>query len=323
MLDDAGASVANGSVRAAAIDIGTNSVLLLVGETSSAGRMVAIHQEALITRLGQGVDERHALDPEAIARTLEALRHYAARMDALGVGSRCAVGTSALRDACNASTFTAPAGRLLGCPVEVISGKREATLIMRGVSSSFESIDERTIIFDVGGGSTEFVRCGSAPRLQSLDVGTVRLTERHLTTDPPDAGQLRAIRDEVNRQLARLGDAFERPQRLIGVAGTVTTLLAVELELTQYDSSRIDGGRLSRNQIDGLRRRLSDITLKERKELAGLDPGRADVIVAGAELVGTVMTHFALDELFVSDRGVRWGLLLQQAHRTCTGGTMA
>jgi len=293
-------------MRTAAIDIGTNSVLLLVAEPDGQGGIQVVHEACTITRLGKGVDERRQLHPDSIERTLAALRSYSVRMDELGVSQRGAVGTSALRDATNGRAFTEPAAEMLGCSIEVISGKREAQLVKRGVATSF-ALDADVVIFDVGGGSTELIAVDGGHI--SLDIGTVRLTERHIDSDPPGETELQALCHDVRTHLRDLADTVTHAGQLIGVAGTVTTLATIEMAIDPYDSLRVNGSQLSRAQIRELTQRLSALPLAKRKQLPGLPTQRADVIVAGGLLVGAVMDHFGVETLNVCDRGVRWGLL--------------
>jgi exopolyphosphatase/guanosine-5'-triphosphate,3'-diphosphate pyrophosphatase len=304
-------------MRAATVDIGTNSVLLLIAERSTAGGDPhVLFEDAIITRLGQGVDRQRRLQPDAIARTLEALRSYAARMEEKRVELRAAVGTSALRDAANGADFLQHAEAALGCPVDVIAGQREADLTLRGVASTFAPMPRDTVVCDIGGGSTELIALGEADgvplRRVSIDIGTVRLTERHIRHDPPSSAELAAVTNSIRESLADLGALLPtRAAQLIGVAGTVTTLLTIERAMETYDSAQVNGARLSRTQIRGLAERLAHLPLDERRRLPGLPPKRADVIVAGALLVAEVMDRLEVGTIFVCDRGVRWGLLYE------------
>ncbi|MBK8482527.1 MAG: Ppx/GppA family phosphatase [Proteobacteria bacterium] len=318
----------------ATIDIGTNSVLLLVAEVSADGELHVLEQQCRITRLGQGVDRERRLLPAAIERTLAALSSYRDRLVHWGTGRRAAVGTSALRDAANGPDFLERATTLLGCPVEVVSGLREAELVVRGVAPSAAPLAPGTIVFDVGGGSTELITVGQRGALLqpiSLDLGSVRLSERHLAHDPPLAAELEALRQDVRQHLAaRVGPQVkplasplaQPPRSLIGVAGTLTTLAAVELGLPSYDGGRVDGARLTQLQIQRLGRRLAALPLVERCQLPGLPAQRADVIVAGALLVDEIMQQLGASELEVSDRGVRWGLARELAASGEHGATV-
>lgn len=320
--------------RAAVIDIGTNSVLLTIAERTeegaapaSGGAVRAIVERATITRLGEGVDRTRRLAPEAVERTLACLRDYVEAIRGADVDGVALVGTSALRDAEGGEPFVQAASELVGAPLEVISGAREAELTFRGALSGL-SVTGPVRVFDIGGGSTEII-AGTAtdtpPRAvlgesYSYDLGSVRLTERHVRTDPPAPSELTALREDIRRTWATPdaprwnaveGQSSEggAPFTTVGVAGTVTTLAAVALGLSTYDPDRVHGATLRASQVNEVAARLAALPLAERKQLPGLEPRRADVIVAGAILCAEVLTLLGAEELVVSDRGVRWGLL--------------
>jgi exopolyphosphatase/guanosine-5'-triphosphate,3'-diphosphate pyrophosphatase len=297
-------------VRVASIDIGTNSVLLLIAEERGGG-LVPVLDRATITRLGQGVDRARALDPEAVARTLACLCDYAAEIARAGVTRVGAVGTSAMRDARGGEEFAEKAGQILGVVPRVISGDEEAELTFAGALAGL-GIEGPVVVFDLGGGSNEMIRgrAGTADvveRAVSLDVGSVRLTERHIRSDPPLAAELEAVRADARAALASLGAGFTCAT-LVGVAGTVTTLAAYALDVAPYDPARIHGARLAADDVRAATSRLAGMTLAERRSLAAIDPKRADVIVAGGLIVEEVLAFTGAAELVVSDRGVRWGL---------------
>lgn len=298
------------AVRVATLDIGTNSVLLLVAEATAEGPR-AVLERATITRLGEDVDRTRTLAPAARARTLECLARYAEDMKRLGVVACRAVGTSALRDAAGGGDFTREAEALLGVAPQVIAGEREAALTFRGALSGLDARGAVTV-FDVGGGSTEIVQGtrDTTARVEaavSLDIGSVRLFERHVRSDPPAPEELARVRADIDAALVS-APRGAGARVLVGVAGTVTTLAAVGLELDTYDSARVHGSVLSRVEVEALTRKLAALPLAERKALRGLEPKRADVIVVGALIVERVMHCTNASELVVSDRGVRWGL---------------
>ena len=299
-------------MRVASIDIGTNSVLLLVAERDGAGTLAAVLERARVTRLGAGVDRTRQLAPEAVERTLACLGDYAADLRRLGVTRLDVVGTSAMRDASAGELFVARAGELLGVAPRVVSGDEEARLTFEGALVGLDLAGALSV-FDVGGGSTEIVRGtrdgASATVLEavSLDVGSVRLTERHVRSDPPTRAELDAVRADVAGAL----EGATRPRAgepLVGIAGTVTTLAAVARAIAPYDGARVHGVRLSRDEVSAVSRRFASLALAERSQLAGIDPARADVVPAGAALVEELLAWAGADELVVSDRGVRWGL---------------
>ena len=302
--------------RVAALDIGTNSVLLLVAEGRDDQGAVALCERCTITRLGKGVDKTRALEPSAIERTVACLRQYAALIEEFSVDIRAAVATSAVRDASGASAFLDAAQRILGVRPRVIDGPTEARMTFRGALAGLP-LRGPVCVFDIGGGSTEIVQgaVDDANRAVhghavSLDIGAVRMTERHVRTDPPAAREIEAIRNDVRAALA----SVTRPDpscSWVGIAGTVTTLCAMELGLEVYDGARVHGHRLSHAAMGGWAHRLSSSTLAERKQIAGLEAGRADVILAGAVIAQEVLSWAHASEATVSDRGVRWGLALE------------
>lgn len=296
--------------RVGAIDIGTNSVLLLVAEESSSGALVAIREEATITRLGQGVDKTRRLAPEATERTLACLATYAGILRELGVTKIDAVGTSAMRDAEGGGAFADRAAELLGKRPRVISGDEEARLTFSGGLSGLDA-SLRTApvaVFDIGGGSTEFIRGegGVVESGVSLDVGSVRLTERHLRGDPPTEAEWAACAADIDAILADAPPLRGRP--LVGIAGTVTTLAAMALDVDPYDGARVHGARVRVDDVERIARTLASAPLAQRKNMRGLSPNRADVIAAGAELCRRILLIAGAEEMIASDRGVRWGL---------------
>jgi exopolyphosphatase/guanosine-5'-triphosphate,3'-diphosphate pyrophosphatase len=309
-------------IKLAAIDIGTNSVLLLIASGGAALR--PLQERCTITRLGRGVDASGRLDPAAIGRTLAALETYRALIDREQVSAVAAVGTSALRDAENAAAFLEPARALLGVPVQIIGGEREAELTIAGVrtSESYRDLPASALIFDVGGGSTELIEVGpreaDRPLLRSsLDIGSVRLTERLVRSDPPDASVLAALERCIDDALDGLPQRshLRTPRALVGVAGTATTVLTVQRGIEPYDSEQVNGATLGAQALGQVIARLCGLPLAARRELAGLEPERADVIIAGALIVERIVRRFGGPDpqLGISDRGVRWGLLAELA----------
>lgn len=302
-------------MRVAAIDVGTNTVLLLVAEARGRGA-VPVAERAEITRLGRGVDATGRLDPAAIAETVGVLADYAAEARRLGATDIDCVATSAARDAANGAQFFEAVRAAAGLTPRVISGDEEARLVWASAWRDFGGGAGAAglAVLDVGGGSTEFTfGDGPAPTgRRSLQVGAVRLTERHVAADPigPDTlATLRSAARAALQPLAAMGRGLRGGGRLVGVAGTVTTLAAVEQALPRYDGERVHGSSLARAQIEGLVERLAALPLAERARLPGMEPKRADVIVAGAVVVAEAMALTGFERLTVSDRGVRWGLI--------------
>lgn len=299
--------------RAAALDIGTNSQLLLVVEADSAGRRT-ICDLAVVTRLGEGIEHSNRLRSEAIARNLEQLASYKRKLDELSVERVVAVGTMCLRRAQNASEFIESAAREIGIQIEVVSGEEEARLTYRGVSSNLPDDCQRPLVFDLGGGSIEFVM-GNRERLLkrlSLEAGAVLMTERFLHSDPARASEMQALSDhlvaDVLEPLRAIGD-FDL---LLGVGGTVTSLGAMHLGLRSYDRDRIQGLQLTVRDISAQVEQLAGLDLAGRQQLAGLDPKRADIILAGALIVRDVCRLSGAGALTISDRGLRHGLLRER-----------
>jgi exopolyphosphatase/guanosine-5'-triphosphate,3'-diphosphate pyrophosphatase len=294
----------------ATVDVGTNTTLLLVARARPGGDVEVLAERAEITRLGRGIGTSGTLGTEAIARTLAALTEFATVARAHGARI-VAVGTEALRRAPNASDFLEPAARILGTPVEVIDGAREAALTFGAVLAAFP--DARTgdlVVIDIGGGSTEIViaRAGEVDFRTSLPLGSVRLTERFVHGDPASDDEVAAVTGAVDAALAAV--PFPRGQvQLVGVAGTVTSLAAMAQDLASYDPARVHGYRLGTDPLARQIDRLRHATQREREQMAGLDPRRADVILAGALILERIARAARVSEIRVSDRGIRWGLL--------------
>lgn len=292
-------------MRVATVDIGTNSILLLVvdGERVLEDRM-------RIERLGEGVDRTRRLAPAAIERALDALREYRSAIVAHAAQRVAVVGTQALREVENAADFLNPARELLGVEIEVIDGRREAELTARAVRASFPELDD-VVVADVGGGSTEIISVsrGVVTAMASLKVGSVRMAERHLKSDPPTQAEAVAMLEDIDNVLRDAPVA--EGATLVGVAGTVTTLAAVALGMESYDGARVHGMTLTREQVDDQLALYLRLPAEARRKIAGLHPKRADVIAGGAAVVALLLRKVGAESLRVSDRGVRWGLALE------------
>jgi exopolyphosphatase/guanosine-5'-triphosphate,3'-diphosphate pyrophosphatase len=297
--------------RVAAIDVGTNSTRLLVAESHAQG-FRPIDRRMTITRLGQGVDRRRALAPEALQRTLATIADYAAACGEYEVQRIRVTGTSAVRDARNRDEFLRGVRRLTGSDPELLSGEAEARVTFLGATSDLDA--GPVLVVDIGGGSTELVYGSAEPdRLVSMDIGCVRLFEKYLASDPPAPAELDALRAEVDTQLATAKDALEVPAgtRLVGVAGTVTQLATLKAGVPVYDPDLTHHAVLSHGDVRSLSRRLASLTYEQRKLVPGLEPGRVDVIVAGAEILLRVMEAFDAAEVLVSERDILDGLVLE------------
>jgi len=300
-------------MRVATIDIGTNTVLLLVAERGADGVLRAVEERATITRLGEGVDRTKRLAPAAIERTRACLEEYAGVVRGAGASRVAVVGTSAMRDAGGGEEVRACVRDALTVEARVVSGEEEARLTFRGALSGLPmDAPGRVAVFDIGGGSTEVVigRPGSPPSLafaESFDVGSVRLTERHVTHDPPTPQERDVITRAAREAFARV-PAVPGVGVPIGIAGTVTTLAAVSLALVPYDGARIHGHVMSRSELVTALERLGRLDVASRRNVAGIEPKRADVIVAGGLIALALVDHWGANAVRVSDRGVRWGL---------------
>lgn len=300
--------------RIAAIDIGTNTVLLLVAENDDRGELRAVREEATITRLGQGVDVARKLAPAAIERTNACLSTYATIVRELGAERVAVVGTSAMRDAGGGDEVRAKVRELFGVEARTISGVEEAKLTFAGALSGLRHGEGPVAVFDIGGGSTEIVvgASGVIRASHSFDVGSVRLTERHVRSDPPSRAEIEAMARAARDAFAAEPRVIEAARGLaeppVGIAGTVTTLAAVALGLEPYDGARVHGHTMTSGEVREVVDRLAAMPLEERRTVRGLEPKRADVIVAGGLVVLAALEALGASAMRISDRGVRWGL---------------
>ena len=297
-------------MRVAAVDCGTNSIRLLVADVDGRTKH-DVHREMRVVRLGQDVDRTGVLAPAAIERTRVALVDYAATCRELEVERIRMVATSASRDAANRGEFTDMVRDVLGVEPEVISGDEEAALSFDGATRGLDPADGPFLVLDIGGGSTEFVLGTSAvDAALSVDVGSVRLTERHLLDDPPTESQVSAARADVDAALVRVRDAVpvEMTRTAVGLAGSVTTVAALALQLTTYDSERIHLARVSAEDARAVASRLLGMTSSERAAQAVIHPGRVDVIGAGALILATVVDRLGLAEVLISESDILDGI---------------
>jgi exopolyphosphatase/guanosine-5'-triphosphate,3'-diphosphate pyrophosphatase len=300
--------------RVAAVDLGTNSIRLLLAEVDGPGpdaTLSTLDRRMRITRLGQGVDATHRLAPDAVERTLAVLREYAETIAEHGVARVGAAATSAARDAANRDEFLAAARDVLGVEPELLSGDEEAHLSFAGATAGLRDEPPPYLVIDIGGGSTEFTFGTTAPDAAiSIDVGCVRVTEQFLVSDPPEPEELSqavsVVRDhlgDVERALPHLHDA----QTTVGLAGTITNIATVE-QGVPYSREAVQGFRLTRAAAEEVFRTLALEPASERRHNPGLEPGRVDTIVGGAVVLVTVMRAFELDELLVSEDDILDGL---------------
>jgi exopolyphosphatase / guanosine-5'-triphosphate,3'-diphosphate pyrophosphatase len=308
--------------RLAALDVGTNSTRLLVADVDG-GAIVAEHaREMVITRLGKGVDQTGRFDPAALARTLEVLAGYAETCRRLGVGRRRLVATSATRDAADRQAFLDGVRDLLGVEAEVLTGRAEAAAAYRGATADLPG-DQATLVVDIGGGSTELILGDgtTARAMVSLDIGCVRLFERHLHSDPPTPAEVAALRADVAAHLAGVAGVLDpaAAERVVGVAGTVTTVTAIALGLDAYDPRRIHRATLDAADVAATAGKLAAMTVAERAALPVMARGREDVIAAGALLLDELVATFRIPQVTASETDILDGVLLGLAD-TPAGG---
>lgn len=298
-------------MRVGVIDVGTNSVRVLVAE-AAGGRLVSLERDLVITRLGEGVDRARRLGAEPLRRTVEAVAGYWARCRARAVERARIAATSAVRDAANRAAFVAAVREATGMEPEVLSGEEEARLAFAGAASELAG-GGPFLVLDVGGGSTEFILGRrEAEGWISVDIGSVRLTERHVRSDPPLPGEIAAVAADADRHL----DAVERAldargaHMMVGLAGTITTVAAIALGLPGYDREAIHHARLSLRAVEEVRARLAGLTSAERRHLPAMPRGREDVIVAGVLILERAMRRFGFEECVVSEADILDGLAL-------------
>ncbi|MGW3667743.1 Ppx/GppA phosphatase family protein [Streptomyces sp. NPDC005141] len=310
--------------RVAAVDCGTNSIRLLVADADPrTGELVELDRRMIIVRLGQGVDRTGRLAPEALERTFAACREYAAVVKEHGAERLRFVATSASRDAENRDEFVRGVLDILGVEPEVITGDQEAEFSFTGATKELTGRDDLArpyLVVDIGGGSTEFVvGADRVDAARSVDIGCVRMTERHLVhdgavTDPPTAEQIAAMRADIEAALDLAGETvpLREARTLVGLAGSVTTIAAIALELDAYDSARIHHSRVSVDRVREITEWLLRSTHAERAAVPSLHPGRVDVIAAGALVLLSIMERTGAREVVVSEHdildGIAWSV---------------
>ncbi len=304
--------------RSAFFDIGTNTILCLIAEIRDTGRFRVLDDLAEIAGLGKGVDQTGFISPEAQERAMETLARFLDQCRNLGVNEMTAVGTSALRDAKNSAQVRDAFRRRLRLEVRVLSGAEEAAYSYLAVQRGLALRHRELLVIDVGGGSTEFVRGNDSGvcRAVSIDIGSVRLTERFLQSDPVKPDEVARMNAAIDRELAGLperGIDFGPASALVGIAATFTTLAAMEKRLTTYSHAEVHGSRLTIQQVRAQVRALQGKTVAERKRMIGLEAKRAEVIFAGARLIESIMDFYRSESAIVSDQGVRYGLLHEAA----------
>jgi exopolyphosphatase/guanosine-5'-triphosphate,3'-diphosphate pyrophosphatase len=300
-------------MRIATIDIGTNTVLLLVANIDASGKISPLAYEQRIPRLGKGVDVAKNLQPESMQRVIAVLQEYKSIISTFNVENTVVCGTSAVRDASNKQEFTRLIGSEVGFNLEVLTGDDEAYWSYRGAISGISGIKKATVV-DIGGGSTE-ITVGNDKEIFdsiSLDVGSVRLTERFFKHDPPTPPEVEAATTLVDDELAKAGSFDFKGSTLVGVAGTATSLAILAQGLKKFSIEAITNYRLDLDSVYLLFRTLRGMRSDEIRRLSLMMEGRSDVITAGSLILREIMVHFKFKEMIVSERGVRYGLVLRE-----------
>ncbi len=316
-------------VKRASIDIGTNTVRLLIATVETDGNIVPHLIKRAVTRLGGGYTGKHGIAADAIERTVGVLLEFAAILSAEGVDKTAVCATSVMRRAVNADAVIEEVSSRTGLEIEVITGETEARLSMLGVTSALDKTglgDLPLLTIDIGGGSTEFItsKGGEVKVVWSMELGVVHLTESSLLSDPPKEKELAVMDSTIDGIIGVLkaqmkADGIDPAEYsglekavLIGTAGTITTLAAIDanMKVESYDPAVINNYRLTKSAVSGIFNRLKSLTLKERKKITSIEKGREDVIVAGTAITLSVMRAFGFDEIVVSDAGLLEGLLL-------------
>jgi len=296
--------------RVAAIDCGTNSIRLLIAEPAGDGTLVDVAREMRIVRLGQGVDRTGRLAPEAIARTREALVDYAQLIDEHGASAVRMVATSATRDAANRDEFTTMVHRVLGAEPEVITGAEEAALSFAGAVAGLPGAASPVLVADIGGGSTELVLGNGELAAHSMDIGCVRMTERHLRADPPSKAQIAATVADVRAaiEVAARDVPIAQAATFVGVAGTVTTLAAIVHGMPSYDPAAIHGSTMTAAEVADVTARVLAMTHEQRAALPVMHPGRVDVIGGGALILRELVAAAGVSSVVASEHDILDGI---------------
>jgi exopolyphosphatase/guanosine-5'-triphosphate,3'-diphosphate pyrophosphatase len=298
----------------ASIDMGTNTFRLLVAEIENHSFFKEICSINRITRLGEGFLQGKRLKAAAIERAVSALSHFRNVLEEHAVDDLIVVGTSAIREAGNQKEFLEEVERRTGFDVEVISGEQEALCTFLGVNFIIKNQNDPMLVIDIGGGSTEFIGAeGEAPTfLMSAELGVIHLTEKYLRSDPPTPEELKQLRSAIAQVVRPIVYDFPPKCRFVGTAGTVTTLAAVDQGLNEYDPQKINGYPLSRAAVDRIFKEITSMTLEQRRRVPGLEKGREDLLISGTLILLTVMDLFGYDPVYVSDFGLREGILLDR-----------
>lgn len=306
---------------AASIDVGSNTLRLLIAEVMGNGSINILEKLNKITRLAEGLGKDGIIKKEAMERTKRALQEFISIINKYGIILMRAVGTSALREARNGEEFTEKISRELNLKIEIITPEEEAELTAMGVLFSLGIIPEKAIIMDIGGGSTEFIKMdnGKIVKIKSLKTGVVKLTESFIKNHPTPLSEIHQLKSELTSLIVPLSkeiSSMNDDSVLIGTAGTITNLAAMDLGIRVYRPERINGHILKRKRVEELLEILSSLSTSERRSIPGMESGREDVIIAGAVFLLICFDLFRKDELITSDGGLLEGILKQLISRT-------
>ncbi|MBF0491843.1 MAG: Ppx/GppA family phosphatase [Deltaproteobacteria bacterium] len=305
-------------MKIASIDLGSNSVILLVAEFSEDGKIRPLFEKCEITRIGENLSKTGRLSTEAMDRTMEQLRKYTALAHKHQVERILCIATEALRRAENSQEFVQRVQKNCGFKVEIISGLKEARLAYLSAYFDFKKKYSNLVVLDIGGGSTELIwkisseKSNNRIRTLSMKLGSVRLTEEIVKQDPISKEEFLLLKANIKQKLDSDLENIELPQapfELIGLAGTLTTLSQIDQKLLQFDSQKIQGVVLSLNSLENIIEELKNKTIAERCQIIGMESKRADVILAGACILEGVLKRLKIDRVVVSDRGIRYGIL--------------
>lgn len=295
--------------RKAIIDIGSNSIKFFVGELAADRTITTVLDTNDIARLGEGLDKTGQISPEAMERNVAAVAAFRAKAEELGADQVVAVGTMALRNAKNSGEFVEKVKAACGVEVQIIPGEEEARLSYLAILSGLPLQGGDLVVFDTGGGSTEFIfgHGTEVTKRFSVNLGAVRITENYLKSDPVTPDEVKAALAQIDKEFAEAG-VEGSPAQLVGMGGTVTSMGAVKHKMAKYDPDVIQGSALTRGDIKAQIDEYSAKTIEERRSITGLQPKRADVILAGACILDVITRRLGVDQLTISDRGLRHGL---------------
>lgn len=303
--------------RISSIDIGSQTIRLLIAEQSSEGKLIPIYRDRAIVRLGADMNENKNLSREAMARAVTCISSFVQHAHDYGADAIFPVCTACVRNAKNAGAFIQKVITATATMPKVLTGDEEACLALKGVLTVLPAASGTSLIIDIGGGSTEFiVMMGNAIHtVESIPLGVIGLAEKHLNHDPPHNNELHALKNDILKILQSKSSIVQSQQpvtSIAGTAGTITTLAAMNLDMTAYDPDMINGYILNRHSIQNLYNKMTSLTINERAHMPGLEPGRATVIIPGTTIVITIMDILCAEKIFVSDAGLLEGVLLEQ-----------